>query len=217
MASSLTQTSSADSHYPAARPTRSRGHRRAHRAGRVPACCRRPLRTPRPRCATPSGRAHRRRRRGRGPARRRVDLAGRRERLAAVLRRRRSRPGVEPRDDHAGRRSTLRLDEHSTLTLREPQSGIGSLIELLRGVIHVISRDPRSLRFTTPYANAGLEGTEFDIRVDDDEQQTEVAVLEGQVAVSTPAGAARRAERPRRRGTRRPSADRRAALASRST
>ncbi len=85
-------------------------------------------------------------------------------------------------------RSTLRLDERSTLTLHEQPSRVGSLIELIRGVIHVISRDPRALRFTTPYANAGLEGTEFDIRVDEDSSQTEIVVLEGQVAVSTPAG-----------------------------
>ena len=83
---------------------------------------------------------------------------------------------------------TLRLDENSALALPEPPSGVGSLIELLRGVIHVISRDPRSLSFTTPYANAGLEGTEFDIRVDDNERLTEIVVLEGEVVVTTPAG-----------------------------
>ncbi len=66
--------------------------------------------------------------------------------------------------------------------------GIGSLIDLIRGVIHVISRDPRSLRFTTPYANAGLEGTEFDIRVTDEERRTEIAVLEGVVVVTNPMG-----------------------------
>jgi tetratricopeptide (TPR) repeat protein len=84
--------------------------------------------------------------------------------------------------------STLRLDENTTITLVEPEQSGGSLIDLLRGVIHVISRDPRSLKFTTPYANAGLEGTEFDIRVSEREQQTEVVVLEGKVAMSTPGG-----------------------------
>lgn len=83
---------------------------------------------------------------------------------------------------------TLRLDENSTLALPEPPGGKGSLIELIRGLIHVISRDPRSLVFTTPYANAGLEGTEFDIRVDAEQRFTEVIVLEGEVVVSTPAG-----------------------------
>jgi len=84
--------------------------------------------------------------------------------------------------------STLRLDENTTITLTAPEQTGGSLIDLLRGVIHIISRDPRSLKFTTPYANAGLEGTEFDIRVNEHESQTEVVVLEGKVAVSTPSG-----------------------------
>jgi tetratricopeptide (TPR) repeat protein len=83
---------------------------------------------------------------------------------------------------------TLRVDENSALALPEPPSGLESLVELLRGVIHVISRDPRFLKFTTPYANAGLEGTEFDIRVDENNRLTEIIVLEGEVAVSTPAG-----------------------------
>ncbi|HWN37191.1 MAG TPA: TonB-dependent receptor [Gammaproteobacteria bacterium] len=82
----------------------------------------------------------------------------------------------------------LRLDELTTLNLPEPPSAAGTLIELLRGIIHVISRDPRSLSFRTPYANAGLEGTEFDIRVDASQQLTEVVVLEGEVAVTTPSG-----------------------------
>jgi Tfp pilus assembly protein PilF len=82
----------------------------------------------------------------------------------------------------------LRLDELTTLNLPEPPSAAGTLIELLRGIIHVISRDPRSLSFKTPYANAGLEGTEFDIRVDGNQQLTEIVVLEGEVAVTTSSG-----------------------------
>jgi len=82
----------------------------------------------------------------------------------------------------------LRFDEHTTLVIPDPPSGRGTLIELLRGVIHVISRDPRLLLFTTPYANAGLEGTEFDIRVDDVARRMEVVVLEGVVVVTNAAG-----------------------------
>jgi tetratricopeptide (TPR) repeat protein len=84
--------------------------------------------------------------------------------------------------------TTLKLDENSLLALPEPSSGLGSLIELLSGAIHVISRDPRRLLFKTPYANAGLEGTEFDIYVDEAARSTEVVVLEGRVRVTTPAG-----------------------------
>ncbi len=84
--------------------------------------------------------------------------------------------------------SVIRVDQNSTLTLAEPDDGVGALLKLLRGVIHVISRDPRSLRFSTPHMNAGLKGTEFDIRVDDVEQRASVAVLEGQVEVTNAAG-----------------------------
>jgi tetratricopeptide (TPR) repeat protein len=84
--------------------------------------------------------------------------------------------------------SLIRVDQHSTLTLADPDDGVGALLKLLRGVIHVISRDPRSLRFSTPHVNAGLKGTEFDIRVDDAEQRTAIAVLEGQVEVTNAAG-----------------------------
>jgi tetratricopeptide (TPR) repeat protein len=84
--------------------------------------------------------------------------------------------------------SLIRVDQHSTLTLADPDDGVGSLLKLLRGVIHVISRDPRSLRFSTPHVNAGLKGTEFDIRVDEAEQRTAIAVLEGKVEVTNAAG-----------------------------
>jgi hypothetical protein len=84
--------------------------------------------------------------------------------------------------------SVLRLDASTTLTFEQSNNGFDTLVDLLRGALHIISRDPRSLKFSTPYANAGLEGTEFDLRVDSSRQQTSVAVLEGQVAFSTAAG-----------------------------
>jgi Tfp pilus assembly protein PilF len=82
--------------------------------------------------------------------------------------------------------SLLKISANSHLTLGAPQQGRASLITILRGIIHVISRDPRSLRFDTPYANAGLEGTEFDIAVDG--QQTTVTVIEGEVLLSNASG-----------------------------
>src|SRR5215471_17053527 len=84
--------------------------------------------------------------------------------------------------------TVIRLDQYSTLTLDERDDGAGSLVKLLRGVIHVISRDPRSLRFSTPHVNAGLKGTEFDIRVDEAEDRTAIAVLEGRVEITNAAG-----------------------------
>jgi tetratricopeptide (TPR) repeat protein len=84
--------------------------------------------------------------------------------------------------------TVVRIDQYSTLTLNQPDADGGSLIDLIRGLIHVISRNPHSLRFTTPYANAGIEGTEFDIRVAEQEHLTEIAVLEGEVVVTSPMG-----------------------------
>jgi tetratricopeptide (TPR) repeat protein len=84
--------------------------------------------------------------------------------------------------------STLKFDENTTVVLERAVPAGGSLIELLRGLIHVISRDPRQLRFTTPHINAGLEGTEFDIGVNETANQTEIAVLEGVVRVTSPYG-----------------------------
>ncbi|HEX7081243.1 MAG TPA: TonB-dependent receptor [Gammaproteobacteria bacterium] len=102
-------------------------------------------------------------------------------------------------------KTVLRLDEHTSLTFSQPQDDTGSWLDVIKGVIHVISRDPRALRFNTPYANAGLEGTEFVIEVA--EGETDVTVLEGEVLLSNSQGSigvpsgqrgtARRAQAPR--------------------
>src|SRR5690606_36790169 len=84
-------------------------------------------------------------------------------------------------------KTVLRLAAHSTITIAEPEAEpVGTLIRLLQGLIHVISRDPRSLSFETPYANAGLEGTEFVIAALDD--RTDVTVIEGAVKLSNARG-----------------------------
>jgi tetratricopeptide (TPR) repeat protein len=81
----------------------------------------------------------------------------------------------------------LKLDQHSNLVFAQPPDRKSTWVELLRGVIHVISRDPRALGFNTPYANAGLEGTEFVLAVGED--GTSVTVIEGTVVLSNAAGA----------------------------
>jgi tetratricopeptide (TPR) repeat protein len=80
----------------------------------------------------------------------------------------------------------LRLDQNTTVTFTPPQDETRSWLELLKGAIHFISRDPRALKVITPFAGAGLEGTEFLVRVTDDE--TTIIVYEGEVSVSTDAG-----------------------------
>jgi Flp pilus assembly protein TadD len=89
------------------------------------------------------------------------------------------RATVRLRDD-----STLRYAADSLVRLGEPKSIGGTLIDLVRGIMHVISRDPRELTFQTPFANAGLEGTEFELRVPDGATSLEVVVVEGQVGVT---------------------------------
>jgi tetratricopeptide (TPR) repeat protein len=92
-----------------------------------------------------------------------------------------SRAGIRLPDD-----SVMRVDQNSTLAFPEPENGYGTLINLMRGILHLFSRDPRALRIDTPYANAGLEGTEFVITAGDD--RTDVTVLEGEVVLGNSAG-----------------------------
>jgi tetratricopeptide (TPR) repeat protein len=82
--------------------------------------------------------------------------------------------------------TVIRLDQDTTLTFAEPQGETKSWLELLKGAVHVISRNPRALKVLTPFANAGLEGTEFLIEVVED--QTTVTVFQGEVTVSNDAG-----------------------------
>ncbi len=83
--------------------------------------------------------------------------------------------------------AVLRLDQNTTIVLPEQRERDVSLIELLRGAVHFISRVTRGLKVTTPFLNAGVEGTEFLVTVTGAE--TFVGVLEGRVKVENAAGA----------------------------
>jgi Tfp pilus assembly protein PilF len=80
----------------------------------------------------------------------------------------------------------LRLDGDSALTFTQVEKATPSLLELLRGAVHFISRTPKRLEVKTPYVNASIEGTEFVVRIRD--EATEVTVLEGVVVASNEAG-----------------------------
>ena len=83
--------------------------------------------------------------------------------------------------------TVIRLDQYSSLVITAAETETTpSLLELLKGAAHFISRDPRSLQIITPLANAAITGTEFLVRVDADE--TGVIVYEGRVEVSNAAG-----------------------------
>ena len=83
--------------------------------------------------------------------------------------------------------TVIRLDQYSSLVITAAETDTTpSLLELLKGAAHFISRDPRSLQIITPLANAAITGTEFLVRVDEDE--IGVIVYEGRVEVSNAAG-----------------------------
>jgi len=72
----------------------------------------------------------------------------------------------------------LRLDQNTTITLGGMKEERTSLIDMLKGAAHFFSRAPKSIEVRTAFVNAGVEGTEFFIKVDDN--QTFLTVFEGQ-------------------------------------
>ena len=94
---------------------------------------------------------------------------------------RRSRAAIQLSNE-----TLISLDEGSSLTFVKEDKEARSLLDLLKGAVHFISRTPRSLNIRTPYVNAGIEGTEFALRVD--LGQTRIWVFEGQVSASNVQG-----------------------------
>jgi len=87
--------------------------------------------------------------------------------------------------------AVLRLDESTTLYLADvtPEVSQRSLLNLIAGAIQSFSRRPRQLGVNTPYVNATVEGTEFALRVQN--QETQLTVFEGRVAAANELGQAR--------------------------
>lgn len=80
----------------------------------------------------------------------------------------------------------LRLDQKTSLTFSDIQNERTYIIDLLKGAVHFFSRGSKSLKVVTPYVNAAVEGTEFEVRVTDDEAK--VTLLEGQVFLENDQG-----------------------------
>jgi tetratricopeptide (TPR) repeat protein len=80
----------------------------------------------------------------------------------------------------------LHLDQNTVITLGGVKEGRRSLIELAKGAAHFFSRVARGLEVQTAFVNAGVEGTEFYIRVD--EEKTELSIFEGKVLASNKEG-----------------------------
>jgi tetratricopeptide (TPR) repeat protein len=80
----------------------------------------------------------------------------------------------------------LRLDQNTTITLGGVKEARTSVIELAKGAAHFFSRVRRNLEVITAFVNAGVEGTEFFIRVEED--QTFISIFEGKVLASNEVG-----------------------------
>ena len=80
----------------------------------------------------------------------------------------------------------LRLDQHTTITFAGLEQERTSLLDLLTGAVYFFSRMPRSLKVTTPFVNAAVEGTEFFVKVERD--QAFLSIFEGQVSAASQAG-----------------------------
>jgi tetratricopeptide (TPR) repeat protein len=80
----------------------------------------------------------------------------------------------------------LRLDQNTTLTLRGMKEEKTSLLDMAKGAVYFFSRSPKSVSVTTAFVNAGIEGTEFLVRAE--ENSTFISVFEGKVLASNQAG-----------------------------
>ena len=80
----------------------------------------------------------------------------------------------------AGAETVIRLDQNTTLQLPAEAERDRGTLDLLRGILYFLTRTPRALTVRTPFINAGVEGTEFLIRVDGG--SAFLSVFEGRVA-----------------------------------
>ena len=80
----------------------------------------------------------------------------------------------------------IRLDQNTTLVLKGMKDEKTSVVDMIKGAAHFFSRAPKNLDVNTAFVNAGIEGTEFFVRVDDD--KTFLSVFEGKVLASNEAG-----------------------------
>jgi ferric-dicitrate binding protein FerR (iron transport regulator) len=81
--------------------------------------------------------------------------------------------------------SVLRLNVNTTLTFKAVKEERTSVVDLLKGAAHFFSRGPRSLEVQTPFATAGIRGTEFFVRVE--AEQTFLSIFEGTVVAANEA------------------------------
>jgi len=75
--------------------------------------------------------------------------------------------------------TTLRLDQNTEIIFSAPAEEKDFWMDVLQGGAYFMSRTPRRFKVGTPFVNAGIEGTEFFVRAEND--KTLVTVFEGRV------------------------------------
>jgi hypothetical protein len=83
-------------------------------------------------------------------------------------------------------KTIIRIDQNTTVNFSGLEKKKTSLIDIITGAVHFISRVPRTLRVNTPFVNGTVEGTEFLAQVFQD--HAIFTVFEGQFFASNPAG-----------------------------
>lgn len=82
--------------------------------------------------------------------------------------------------------TVLRIDENTSVVFSGVQEKRSFLIELIQGAVHFFSRKARSLKVTTPFVNAAVEGTEFLVKVERD--HTLISLFEGRLLADNSQG-----------------------------
>jgi tetratricopeptide (TPR) repeat protein len=82
--------------------------------------------------------------------------------------------------------TVLRIDENTSVVFTGVQEKRSFLIELIQGAVHFFSRKARSLKVTTPFVNAVVEGTEFLVKVERD--HTFISLFEGRILTDNAQG-----------------------------
>ena len=82
--------------------------------------------------------------------------------------------------------TTLRLDQTTEIAFTAPAKEKDHWLDVFLGGAYFLSRTPRRFKVGTPFVNAGIEGTEFFVRVESD--KTLLTVFEGRVAAANDRG-----------------------------
>ena len=76
--------------------------------------------------------------------------------------------------------TVIRINQQSTINFAETAENRFSVLGLIKGMMHIFSHRPRSLKVVTPYVNGTVEGTEFMVSANADEAV--FTVFEGRVS-----------------------------------